>query len=249
MKQSFFLSAIGAGGGALVLAALFWWPLFRGGGFVGGDVYSYYLPQKVVYAEHLRHAELPLWNDRAGHGYPIVGESQTGAFYPPNAILYSLLGVNAAYNANHVLHYLLAFFFCLDVRPRDRFERLVVRADRPRLCLCLVPAALLLGVGHRGRRLDAGRVLVRRRVLADASRRALLGLTAVVALQLLAGHFNLAFLTLLALVPYIVLRVAFAEPSTLAVAGRARAVRIVLPLAALVCGFGLEPSSLDQPGN
>ncbi len=111
MKQSFFLSAIGAGGGALVLAALFWWPLFRGGGFVGGDVYSYYLPQKVVYAEHLRHAELPLWNDRAGHGYPIVGESQTGAFYPPNAILYSLLGVNAAYNANHVLHYLLAFFF------------------------------------------------------------------------------------------------------------------------------------------
>jgi hypothetical protein len=111
MKPSLIFSAIGASCGALVLAALFWWPLFRGGGFVGGDVYSYYLPQKVVYAEHLRHAELPLWNDRAGHGYPIVGESQTGAFYPPNAILYRLLGVNAAYNANHVLHYLLAVFF------------------------------------------------------------------------------------------------------------------------------------------
>ena len=96
---------------ALALAACFWWPLVRGGGFVGGDVYSYYLPQKVVYAEHLRQSELPLWNERAGHGYPIVGESQTGAFYPPNAVLYRMFDLNTAYNFNHLLHYLLAFVF------------------------------------------------------------------------------------------------------------------------------------------
>src|SRR3984885_14124064 len=111
MKPSLIFSAIGAGCGALVLAALFWWPLFRGGGFVGGDIYSYYLPQKVVYAEHLAHYELPLWNDRAGHGYPIVGESQTGAFYPFHLCLYSLCSVNTAYNVNHLVHYVLAFVF------------------------------------------------------------------------------------------------------------------------------------------
>src|SRR5579859_2089323 len=108
MKQSSYLPM---GLAAIALAAFFWWPLVSGGGFVGGDVYSYYLPQKVVYADCLRHAELPLWNARAGHGYPIVGESQTGAFYPFNALLYRLLSVNSAYNWNHLLHYVLAFVF------------------------------------------------------------------------------------------------------------------------------------------
>ncbi len=95
----------------MALALLFWWPLFGGAGFIGGDVYSYYLPQKVVYAEDLAAHRLPLWNNRAGHGYPIVGESQTGPFYPFNLFLYSLLPINLAYNVNHLLHYLLAFAF------------------------------------------------------------------------------------------------------------------------------------------
>jgi hypothetical protein len=244
MKPSLIFSGIGASCGALVLAALFWWPLFRGGGFVGGDVYSYYLPQKVVYAEHLRHAELPLWNDRAGHGYPIVGESQTGAFYPPNAILYRLLGVNGAYNANHVLHYLLAFFFAwmyartigLSVWSSGLTALVFVYAWFPPRCCwewaivggAWMPAAFWCVEDF----------------LQTLRGRALLGLTAVIALQLLAGHFNVAFLTLLALVPYIVLRVVFAQPTTLAVAGRARAMRIMLPLAALVCGFGLAAVQL-----
>ena len=106
-----FATAGGVAFAAVALALLFWWPLFGGAGFIGGDVYSYYLPQKVVYAEDLAAHRLPLWNNRAGHGYPIVGESQTGPFYPANLFLYSLLPINLAYNANHVLHYLLAFAF------------------------------------------------------------------------------------------------------------------------------------------
>jgi len=49
---------------------------------------------------------------------------------------------------------------------------------------------------------------------------------------------------LLALVPYIVLRVVFAQPTTPAVEARSRTLRIVLPLAALVCGFGLAAVQL-----
>ena len=106
-----FATAGGVAFAAVALTLLFWWPLFGGAGFIGGDVYSYYLPQKVVYAENFAAHRLPLWNNRAGHGYPIVGESQTGPFYPFNLFLYSLLPINLAYNVNHLLHYLLAFAF------------------------------------------------------------------------------------------------------------------------------------------
>ncbi|NOX54459.1 MAG: hypothetical protein GXP27_08455, partial [Planctomycetes bacterium] len=95
----------------VALTVVFWRPLWTGGGLVGGDVYSYYLPQKTFYAERLQAGEFPLWNNRTGFGYPLVGESQTGAFYPPTWILYRLLPVTWAYNANHLLHYVLALFF------------------------------------------------------------------------------------------------------------------------------------------
>ena len=64
---------------AIGFTLLFWWPLACGGGLVGGDTYRYFLPQKVVDAELLHRHELPLWNSWVGFGYPIIGESQTGA--------------------------------------------------------------------------------------------------------------------------------------------------------------------------
>src|ERR1043165_6089102 len=96
---------------ALGLTALFWGPLWRGGGLVGGDVYSFYFPQKSVYADALKAGELPLWHPYTGHGYPLVGESQTGVFYPFHFVAYRLADLNTAYNAIHLLHYVLAFAF------------------------------------------------------------------------------------------------------------------------------------------
>ena len=95
----------------IALAGVFWWPLVTGGGFVGGDIYSYYFPQKVFYAEQLQRGLSPFWNDRVGHGYPMLAESQVGVFYPPHLALYSWLDVNTAYSLSHLLHYVLAFVF------------------------------------------------------------------------------------------------------------------------------------------
>ena len=64
-----------ATGVGLGLSLIFWWPLFTGGGLVGGDIYTYFFPQKAYLSEHLSAGELPLWNNRVGHGYPVVGES------------------------------------------------------------------------------------------------------------------------------------------------------------------------------
>ena len=184
------------GGGAVVLAALFWWPLFEGGGFVGGDVYSYYLPQKVVYAESLAAFELPLWNNRAGHGYPIVGESQTGPFYPANVVLYSLFSINTAYNINHLLHYVLAFVFTWLYARSLSISRLSSGSVHssstygwfpPRSCW---EWAIIGGAWMPAAFWCVEKFFATRRV------RFALGLCGIIALQLLSGHFNLAFLTL-----------------------------------------------------
>ncbi|HEV7999562.1 MAG TPA: hypothetical protein VGP63_06770, partial [Planctomycetaceae bacterium] len=241
MKQSSCLAATVASVG---LAALFWWPLLRGGGFIGGDVYSYYLPQKVVYAEHLRNAELPLWNDRAGHGYPIVGESQTGAFYPTNAIFYRLFAVNTAYNANHLLHYILALVFTwlyaraigLTGWSSGLTALAFVYGWFPSRC-CWEWS--ILG----GAWMPAAFWCVEK-FLSTLRGRFLIGLTVALSLQLLAGHFNLAFLTILALVPYVALRVFFAAGGSPTLSIRARAARLVLPLAAVVCSFGVAAVQL-----
>jgi hypothetical protein len=196
---------------AIGLTLLFWWPLARGGGLVGGDTYRYFFPQKVVYSELLRQHQLPLWNDWVGFGYPILGESQTGVFYPPNFVLYSLLSVNAAYNANFLLHYVLAFVFMwlfaraigLEVwgsglaalvytfgwfPPRGWLEWAIVTG-------AWFPAALWC----------CERFLSTRRAAFAV------GLSIVLCLQLLAGHFNLAFLTVLTLAAYVPLRLFFAN--------------------------------------
>ncbi|HEV3300747.1 MAG TPA: YfhO family protein [Planctomycetaceae bacterium] len=244
MKQSSYLTAGLAASAAIALAAFFWWPLLSGGGFVGGDIYSYYLPQKVVYAEHLRHAELPLWNDRAGHGYPIVGESQTGAFYPFNAFLYRFFSVNSAYNWNQLLHYVLAFVFTWLYARAIGLSRwsssltglVFVYAWFPSRC-CWEWAI----VG--GAWMPAAFWCVEQ-FLNTLRGRFLLGLTAVLTVQLLAGHFNLAFLTILALGPYVVLRVLFARPSAQQASIRGRVGRVVLPLAAVACSFGMAAVQL-----
>jgi hypothetical protein len=243
MKRMLFITPACLGLAAMLLAALFWWPLVCGGGLVGGDVYSYYLPQKVIYAQHLHRLELPLWNERAGNGYPIVGESQTGAFYPVHALLYGLLDVNTAYNWDHLLHYVLAFFFtCLYARAiglkawsASLTALTFVYAWFPPRC-CWEWAI----VG--GAWMPAAFWCVER-FLSTLRGRFLIALTTVVALQLLAGHFNLAFLTLLALVPYILLRVIFHAPGAETPSPH-RAACVLLPLAAVVCAFGVAAVQL-----
>jgi len=94
---------------AVGMTALFWWELWLGGGLIGGDVYSYSLPQKVFLADALARGEVPWWNPLVGHGYPVLGESQTGALYPLHLVLYGLLDVQSAWNAVMFTHYIAAF--------------------------------------------------------------------------------------------------------------------------------------------
>ena len=71
---------------------------------VGGDPDRIFRPIKSELAVALREGRLPFWSERLGLGVPLVAESQVGAFYPPNWVLYRALAVPIAFRVSMWLH-------------------------------------------------------------------------------------------------------------------------------------------------
>ncbi len=212
IRRSEWLVALVA---AVGLTVVFWGALWSGGGVVGGDTYTYFLPQKQFLAERLQAGELPRWNNRSGLGYPLVAESQTGVFYPPNLVLYRWLDLQTAYNASHLLHYIAAFVLMwrlsreLGIAPVGALLAALVYVYGwfpPRLCLewaivggCYLPGVLLFAerfLKRREKEISDFRFQISDLVI----------LAGMLALQMLSGHFHLAFITQLTLVGYVALR-------------------------------------------
>jgi hypothetical protein len=183
---------------ATALAFLYWWPLPMGGGFIGGDTYNYFMPLRDFYASGLHAHELRLWHPGIGNGVPVLGESQTGVFYPFYLFAYSTLDLNSAYSAIFFGHYVLAYLFTyalgrvLGLRwMASHFASIVFVYGwfPPRACLewaivtgTWLPAILATSIRFK----QTGRW------------RWIWGTALAIALQLLAGHFNLAWVTVLA---------------------------------------------------
>jgi hypothetical protein len=194
---------------AVLLTVVFWHPLWTGGGLVGSDIYAYYLPQKAYFAERLRAGELPLWNNLIGNGYPQVAESQTGVFYPLHWALYPLLELNTAYSSSVIVHYVLAFLFAAAYARRIGLSRVGAGLAAlvytygwfpPRVCNewsiiggAWFPLALWCAESFFQTRLWRYAFL----------------LTTTLAVQMLAGHFLLAFITQLTVAAYVPLRLWF----------------------------------------
>jgi hypothetical protein len=229
---------------ALALTAVFWPKLWQGGGLFGGDIYAYYLPQKAFYAECLREGTLPFWNNRIGNGYPQLAESQTGALYPLNLVLYRWLDLNTAYNASVLFHYWLAFVGCW---------LLARRLDLSPLAATL--AALVYTYGWFPPRISLEWAIVGgawlplavwcvESFLQQRFRRWLVILTAVLTLQLLAGHFLLAFLTQLLIACYVPARLWFAGASLPAATCGSRGVTCLWLIVAVAGSYFLSAAQL-----
>ncbi|MBV8488313.1 MAG: hypothetical protein JO161_08540, partial [Planctomycetaceae bacterium] len=74
---------------------------------IGGDVSQFFLGLMGTYSVAIREGRLPVWNELWGYGFPGIGESQMGVYYPPHLILYAILPTERAYVASLVLHTLL----------------------------------------------------------------------------------------------------------------------------------------------
>ncbi|GEM_PF-1812549 len=81
--------------------------LIYSGDFTGSDGLDLNVPLKANLGRALSAFHLPLWTSRLFCGYPLLGEGQTGMFYPFNAI-FSLLGPLWCFNGLIMLHFLIA---------------------------------------------------------------------------------------------------------------------------------------------
>lgn len=191
---------------AIAFSLVFWWELWTGGALIGGDLYSYYFPQKTYLAERLQAGEIPLWNPLVGHGYPVVAESQTGVCYPLNLMAYRWLPVNSSYNAVQILHYILAFAFTLMYCRRinigwagSLFAAVIYTYGwfPTRICLewaivggAWLPLAFWGAEGYLARR----------------EWKYMFAMIVAFVCQILPGHFCLAFITQLAVIGYMLCR-------------------------------------------
>lgn len=194
---------------AIAFTVVFWYPLYVGGGLVGSDIYTYYLPQKAFYQDRLRAGEFPLWNNRVGHGYPLVGESQTGAFYPLHLVFYYLLDLNSAYNVELILHYILAFVGTWIYARRLRIPPVSAVLAALVYVYGWFPARVCNEWSIIGGAWFPLALWCAESFLQTRFWRYPILLTLALGTQMLAGHFQLAFLTQLTLAIYIPLRLWF----------------------------------------
>ncbi len=184
----------------VVLAAF--WPAILGGIFYFGDIYQLHYPLRSVYAQELARLALPLWTPNALAGYPLVAEGQLGALYPINLVLHLLLPVPLALNVFVLGHFVIAAIGAYSFARRVGLRRmaslfsgvvyalsgfLIAHLNHVNIIACAawLPWLFLLTdravVGVKGYRSLRDWVL----------------LAVVIAMELLAGHPQIALLSLL----------------------------------------------------
>ncbi|MBI5563698.1 MAG: YfhO family protein [Chloroflexi bacterium] len=193
----------------LLLAALtlaFFWKLaFSNLIIARGDIFTYFTPYRDFAAQAMREGRIPLWNPYLFMGAPFLANSQAGVFYPLNWPL-SWLETARAINWTIVLHVFIA-------------ASGVYAFARSRLSLSIGAAflaALSFGLGgYLGTQIEhvnqlqglawlGWLFLVYDWVIRDQGsgiRRGLL-LAVVISLQLLAGHTQTVFISLISLGVY-----------------------------------------------
>ncbi len=72
--------------------------------FAFGDIFLFFFPTHLAYANALREFRLPLWEPRILDGFPLFAEGQIGALYPTHPFLYGLLPIDLATNYDILIH-------------------------------------------------------------------------------------------------------------------------------------------------
>jgi hypothetical protein len=190
----------------VVLVLLVFWRAVAGGIFYNGDIYQLHYPLRSAYAAELARGSLPLWTTQMFAGYPLLAEGQLGALYPPNLILHALLPVAIALNVFILAHFVWAAIGAYAFARRLRLHRaaalgsalvyalggfLVAHLNHVNIVACAAWLPWLF-------------LLVDRLLVGSPSHpaRDAAWLALALGMEFLAGHPQLAVLSLLALVAY-----------------------------------------------
>ena len=184
----------------LSLGILAWlWPIGIGGMMpVGGDVTHFSIGLMAELGRALRAFRIPYWNDLWGYGFPGLAESQMGVYYPPHLALFGLLTVESAYTLSLVGHTLWAAF---GTAWAARGFGVSVRGAAMAGFAWATSGFFLIHLTHQWGATTASWMpwawgLAWMASRGEGGRRAPLRLAAVLTIQLLPGHFQLAFITL-----------------------------------------------------
>jgi hypothetical protein len=196
----------------------FYFPLvFFGRALVDYDAFVYFYPQRVFLAESLRQGHLPLWDPDLFLGVPFLANPQAAVLYPLSWLF--LIGpVETAYTVQLVLHAFLAAFFTY-LLARHAFGAQPLAAVVGGLAFAFGGFA----VGQAGHLnqisaaawLPAVLLAYDRFVVTRRPHWVALGALAL-ALQLLAGHPQETYMSLIVLGIFGVVRAPWRSPRTLA---------------------------------
>ena len=188
---------------ALATAAFCWKLLFGGLTVIGYDTMTYMYPYRFFAAEALREGRLPLWNPHIYYGVPFLANLQSAVFYPLH-ILFVFLPSTTAMNLSVALHLFLAAWFAYmaarGIMGLDRLSATVAGA--------LYGLSGFVGsqVGHLNQ-LNAAAwlplsILTLHLSLTRHSPRWIAATGAILGIQLLAGHAQESYMTVVALGAY-----------------------------------------------
>ena len=180
------------------------------------DIMNDGFPYRFYAGELLKGGELPLWYPPVYGGFPLVARAESGVCYPPNLILFWLLNPYVALNCVILLTLLTAalgmYLYAREIGAGVPGALLAALAfaysgfmvsHLKHLSMvnaaCWFPLGLLaIEKGLRGGALRGG----------AATRRAMLSLGAVFALQILSGHIQIAYYAALGYAAYFIARAA-----------------------------------------
>jgi hypothetical protein len=191
---------------ALLPMLVFLRPALLLGVFYFHDVQNYFYPYHALTAALLARGELPLWNQYAFSGIPLIGDGQSAMFYPPNWLFFVLPG-NAALNYDVLIQFSIAgvglFLFArsLGLWRLPAF----IGAVAYMFCGFLTARVVHLSI-ISGAALMPLLFLCIERALSTSARRWFAAAAGVVALQALAGHPQVPVYSALAIAIYTLVR-------------------------------------------
>ncbi len=202
----------------LLTLAFFWKLAFSGLILARGDTFLYFYPYWDAAAAALRSGAMPLWNPHIFMGAPLLANSQMGFFYPLNWPLWLLLPTPYAVSVAILLHIVLAGIGAF-MLARHGLKLSVLAATMAGATFAL-GGYLTAQVEHVNQLQGLAWMpwllwLLGHNEVAEDRRLLRRGLWAVliVALQLLAGHTQSLFISLVALLIYRVAAVLAATPA------------------------------------
>jgi len=204
---------------ALLAASLaFYYPLvFLGRALVDYDAFVYFYPQRVYLAQALLAGRIPLWDPDLFLGVPFLANPQTAVLYPPSW-LFVLGPVHVVYAAQLVLHAFLAAVFTY-LLARHAFGVLPLAATIGALAYAF--GGFAVGQGGHLNQISAAAwlpaVLLAYDRFATTRRVSWIGFGALaLALQLLAGHPQETYMTVIVLGMFGIVRAPWRNPRRLA---------------------------------